>query len=165
MEKWTKVPEFPQYEISDCGRLRRFGKNTIINPKTSGREYPYYVLYSKNKMHKRKIGQLVLSGFVGLKPDGLECCHRDDDKTNNNLDNLYWGTHAQNLEDQRRNGKVLRGELHGRCTITNELVEDIRKALQCAGGVYGSGRRIAEKFGISEHIVSRIKNRRNWKHI
>jgi hypothetical protein len=36
----------------------------------------------------------------------MEACHRDDDKKNNHLNNLYWGTHRQNFKDAKRNGII-----------------------------------------------------------
>jgi hypothetical protein len=47
---------------------------------------------------------LVLETFVGPKPTPKhECCHRDDDRSNNAVENLYWGTHAENMRDIVKN--------------------------------------------------------------
>ena len=165
-ERWCPVAEFPVYEISDRGRLRRLGKPRILTIKNAGREYPYYVLYKNNKMHKRKVGQLVLTAFVGPRPKNFECCHKDDNKNNNNCDNLYWGTRQQNLEDQRRNGKFPKGESHGSATITNHEAKCIKEAIKSEPNwKYGDGRKLAEKFGVSEGIISRIRLGRAWSHL
>ena len=42
---------------------------------------------------------------MGPAPDGMVACHRDDDKNNNALDNLYWGTPTENMQDALRNGR------------------------------------------------------------
>jgi hypothetical protein len=48
---------------------------------------------------------MVLEAFVGPCPEdkhgGL---HWDDDKDNNTLSNLRWGTMSENMQDQLRNG-------------------------------------------------------------
>lgn len=50
----------------------------------------------------RYVHHLVLEAFVGLRPQGTECCHYDGDTTNNRLDNLRWGTSADNKADAIR---------------------------------------------------------------
>jgi hypothetical protein len=36
----------------------------------------------------------------------FEVCHDDDDKSNNRLDNLYWGTRSDNNQDAARNRSI-----------------------------------------------------------
>jgi len=37
------------------------------------------------------IGHLVLTAFVGTRPDGMMAQHRDGNGENNSLTNLFWG--------------------------------------------------------------------------
>ena len=62
-------------------------------------------MYRDGKIWRVRVHRLVLEAFVGPAPDGMDGCHRDDDKDNNTLDNLYWGTRAENMADQVRNGR------------------------------------------------------------
>ena len=41
----------------------------------------------------------------GPIPDGLFVCHRDDDPLNVNLDNLFLGTHSDNMQDMLAKGR------------------------------------------------------------
>lgn len=50
------------------------------------------------------IACLVLEAFIGPCPEGMECCHNDDDRANNQLSNLRWDTHTNNVKDGYRNG-------------------------------------------------------------
>jgi len=54
--------------------------------------------------HRRYIHHLVLEAFVGPRPPGTECCHRNDIKTDNRLENLRWDTSSANMYDRVRNG-------------------------------------------------------------
>lgn len=56
---------------------------------------------------------LVAEAFLGPRPAKPKhlVCHRDDDKLNNRLANLYWGTHADNARDAARNLQRKRAEL------------------------------------------------------
>jgi hypothetical protein len=53
----------------------------------------------------------VLRFFGPLKPSKKHmCCHKDDNRSHNHIDNLYWGTAVDNASDAKRNGKVKRRE-------------------------------------------------------
>ena len=55
-----------------------------------------------------KIHRLVATAFI-RNPKGLpEVGHKDNDKANNHVDNLYWCTHGQNIQDSIDSG-VRRG--------------------------------------------------------
>jgi hypothetical protein len=47
---------------------------------------------------------LVAEAFLGIRPEGMMVCHRDDVKRNNRASNLYYGTQKQNAQDALRNG-------------------------------------------------------------
>lgn len=101
--------------------------------------------------NSRRVGPLVLSGFVGPCPQNMECCHRDGDATNNRLENLRWGTSADNTNDQRRHGTLIGGERHGMAKLSNSQVDEIRLL---AGMM--TQRQIAARFGIKQPHVSGI---------
>lgn len=50
------------------------------------------------------IAVLIAETFLGPCPEGMECCHNDDNRANNRLDNLRWDTHQNNVKDGYRNG-------------------------------------------------------------
>lgn len=50
-----------------------------------------------------KLHHLVLDTFVGPPPDGMWGLHNDDDRRNNRLTNLRWGTPKENAADRDRN--------------------------------------------------------------
>lgn len=62
--------------------------------------YPHVNLQGKTRF----VHHLVLEAFVGPMPEGHEGCHRDGDRTNNHLGNLYWGTRAENVRDAIEHG-------------------------------------------------------------
>jgi len=45
------------------------------------------------------VHRLVAEAFIP-NPENLPCvCHRDDNPLNNHVDNLFWGTQADNIRD------------------------------------------------------------------
>ena len=98
------------YEVSDAGRIRskrRSGSSGgVLRPmvRPDGR---MRVALSKNGVVTDfLLHRVVLEAFRGPCPEGMEACHSDDDPSNNNLSNLRWDTHANNVNDRRRNGKM-----------------------------------------------------------
>jgi hypothetical protein len=52
----------------------------------------------------KSVHALVLEAFVGPPSTGMEGCHWDNNRANNRLVNLRWGTHSENMLDQVRHG-------------------------------------------------------------
>jgi DNA-binding CsgD family transcriptional regulator len=55
------------------------------------------------------VHRVVLEAFIGPCPPGLQCRHLNGNPADNRLDNLCWGTPAQNTEDKRRHGTLMYG--------------------------------------------------------
>ena len=68
-------------------------------------------LNGKGKQHR--VHCLVLSAFVGPRPDHHQGAHEDDDKDNNRLSNLAWKTVGDNTRDRHLNGRTARKDGHG----------------------------------------------------
>lgn len=122
--------------------------------------YLYVVLYGPNKKPKAwRVHVLVLTAFVGQRPDGMECCHADRDVTNNRLDNLRWGTHADNESDRVRHGTVLCGDKHPRARLTAKAVQEIRE-IYAAGGIRQKD--LAHRFGVHVMTINNILTGKRW---
>lgn len=104
-EIWAPIPGYEGlYEASTEGRVRnRHGR--IMKQDLSNKNRPAVKLSSLGLARTRFVHHLVLEAFVGPCPEGLQCCHWDDDKSNNKLANLRWDTSSANAYDQVRNGK------------------------------------------------------------
>lgn len=138
-ERWLAVPGYPGYEVSDQGRVRsldREGLSRWGTPRTfKGRmlaqamvganvgRYHACTLYRDGKPRQVMVHILVLETFVGPRPEGMYGCHRDDDPDHNRLENLYWGTPAQNSRDAVNNGFCWKSEIT-HCPQGHEYTED-----------------------------------------
>ena len=100
---------------------------------------------------------LVLTAFVGPRPEGLYGCHRDDNPENNVLNNLYWGTPKENSNDKKLNGNQPYGEDCTAAKLTLEKVEEMRSLKGKA-----SQEIIGQLFGVGQPQVSRIINKKQW---
>jgi hypothetical protein len=110
MREWVLVRGFPAYEISSDGMIRSIQTKRLLKPTRSScptRPSTHYLkvgLYRPfrgGKRYWRYIHRLVLLSFVGpaLVEGHTDVCHLDGNSTNNSLENLAWGSRAENLRD------------------------------------------------------------------
>ena len=102
MVMWCPIPGFPNYEISDDGRVRnvRTGKE---KKRTINNGYEVVNIWHQNKSKLMLVHRLVAMAFVP-GDFSLSVNHIDGNKLNNNKDNLEWCTLAQNTNHQWRTG-------------------------------------------------------------
>lgn len=104
-ERWAVVADAPLYEVSSEGRVRRTpnGVRTEyfdVAAWESARGYLHVNLEVANRVWPivRAVHRLVLEAFNPTTADDVEGHHRDGDKRNNQLVNLRWVTHAENVQ-------------------------------------------------------------------
>ena len=86
---WKIIPDNEGYEVSDDGHVRNKVTGRILKNIVNSDGY-HVVSLSNRKQHR--VSRLVLLAFVGPCPEGMNCRHIDNDRTNNHLSNLAWGT-------------------------------------------------------------------------
>ena len=83
-------------------------------------------------------------------------------KTNNELSNLEFSTHAENVHHAMRIGlKNAKGERNGRAKLNSDLVSCIKKSLNEGQTL----RSIATKYGVHHTTIRDIKVGKLWSHI
>jgi hypothetical protein len=107
------------------------------------------------------VHRLVLEAFVGKRPDGMECCHKDGNQLNNSLDNLRWGTRQENIAERDRSGTTQKGSRHYMAKVNDDKVREIRR--MHASGL--SQTAIASVFGVTQVTVGHIVTLKTWKHV
>jgi hypothetical protein len=114
-EQWRPVPGYEGlYSVSDQGRVRsesrldglgRQIRERILKPGQRGGWL--IVNLADNSVHTVfSVHRLVMLAFVGPKPEGHIIRHLNDDPLDNWLNNLEYGTPAQNAEDRSRNRRT-----------------------------------------------------------
>lgn len=98
-ERWKRVSGWDTYWVSDHGRVYgpgRYGNGNFLDPVPQDDDY-YKVTLSEHGCKKdMRINRLVAKAFKP-NPNNLPLVmHMDDDRTNNHVDNLEWGTYAEN---------------------------------------------------------------------
>jgi len=162
--------QYPGYFITDDGRvisLKRSGSTRpsaefahILKTSVGAAGYPVALFSIAGSRVSESVHRLVLEAFVGPCPDGLVCCHNDDNPLNNCLPNLRWDTQKSNVADCKRRGNLnrARGEQAGSSKLTENQVRSIRISL--AQG--STCREIAEKYNVTPEAIRSIKRGKSW---
>jgi hypothetical protein len=162
VEVWKGVVGFPGYEVSNMGGVRmmrtRYGRSRdiprVLKPAKNKSGHRHVNIRRDTKSFSRYVHHLVLEAFVGPRPDGTECCHLNDNKDDNRVDNLRWDTRLANMRDRAENGIINR--CAAKITITDVPVI---KALVASGLTH---REVGKRYGIGKGAVYRICSGRRW---
>ena len=169
---WKSVVGFEGfYEVSSDGRVRSVPRldsrkiprgGHLMKLQVSKQGYLVVYLRRDGKSRLRKVHQLVLEAFVGLRPtDAHHGCHNDGNKVNNTSSNLRWGTPSENNMDKALHGTLARGEKNGGGgKLTEEQVKEIKVRVLAETQVD-----LAREFGVSQGLIGHIKNGRAWRHV
>ncbi len=122
--------------------------------------YHQVALHGGNGNRLVHVHTLVLTVFVGPRPDGMECRHLDGSRTNNHVTNLAWGTKIEK-HDRILHDTSSKGEKNGCAKLTADNVLQIRQR-RANGETY---RIIATDFHVSICNIFNIVRRNTWKHI
>ena len=173
-EIWKAIPGFEGcYEASTCGRIRsldrwveyaatdrqvacrRRRKGKVLSLVVSGKN-KHYLAVSLSDAEQRCYGsllvhRLILLTFTGPCPQGEEGIHIDGDSMNNHIENLRYGTHAENCQDRTR---------HGRHRFLPSEIPAIRQRI--ASAPRGGRAALAKELGVSTHLLERIASRKAY---
>lgn len=180
-EIWKEIEDFPNYMISDKGRV--WTKTRIIKRPSGnylrrgcfmkGRDDSHGYLTVRIKGEKKtkniKIHRLVAIAFLENTKNKREVNHINGIKTDNRISNLEWMTSKENKKHawelglyKKQDRSKLTGENNPTATFTEEQIIEIRKIYKL-GGI--SQKALGEMYGTSQAQIYYIVNRITWKHI
>lgn len=188
-ETWKSVPGYYGcYEASSYGRLRsvaiyhhragrivRRSAPKIRKPSYNRDGYLRFRMSRGPERFNHQAHSIIALTFLGPRNQGQEVCHIDGNRQNNAIENLEYGTKAENMRHRDLHGTTAKGDRHGmrihkglvagerngKARLTSEIVLEIRRR-------YKQGHtqaQLAGNYGIKEPAVWKILNRRTWKHI
>lgn len=170
-ERWLPVIGMPDYEVSDLGGIRSvtrvysrphprnksmtqtrtvLGKTIKPNMTTNG-----YLQLNAGRKGVRSIHRAVIESFVyaGPIPDGLIVCHKDGDRSNNRLENLYAGSYVDNRKDAEEHGTLC---LRPNAKLSWSDVCEIRESNISANA-------LSKKYGVSTTAILLVRKYATWK--
>ena len=101
-EEWKQIKEFPDYEVSTFGRVRK--GDLILKTSLTTNGYPRVHLRKDKKDHTLMVHRFVAKAFIPNPNNYPVVNHIDGNKTNNNVKNLEWCTSLMNLHHAYKTG-------------------------------------------------------------
>ena len=154
-EIWKPIKGYEGlYEVSNFGRIKslKFGKERILKGSKDKYGYLQVVLSKNNKSKTFKVHRLVSEAFIP-NPDNLpQVNHKDENPSNNNVNNLEWCDKTYNNNYGTRNTRISNANKDRCitpviCLTTNEIFKSVKEA--------------SNKYNIHQsHICHCCKNQR-----
>lgn len=163
---WKAIADYPAYEISNRGDVRRALPPRLRGANTVGKVLKWNVsktghslvhLSTENGRKALSVHRAVLEAFVGPAPSAKHvAAHNDGNPLNNSVENLRWATMRENHADKAAHGTLLQGESHPRRKLSAQQVNEIRSCQD-------TQKVIAARYGIAQGTVHKIKSGQRWK--
>lgn len=91
MEQWLPLQGYPNYSVSDLGRVRSDSHGAVLAISRTGNARPHVSLMLDRVQLKRGLSLLVAKTFIkSPRPDFNTPIHFDGDLTNCRVSNLAW---------------------------------------------------------------------------
>jgi len=175
-KNWTKLQK--KYAISNKGRLVSYINDirkdgNLVNGSTI-EDYRIFRFKVKDKYLAFLFHRMVAEYFIKQpSPAHDYVIHLNHNKTDNTKENLRWATREQMFEHNKTNPRVIAAkrkvaehpELYARFRKLNlKQVVTIKKLLADPNRKL-TYKQIAEKYGISEMAITRMKRGENWGYV
>lgn len=95
-EVFAVIPGFPNYNISNYGRVLNNTTDKILGDFKDTKGYPITFLYEDRKRKTLKVHRLVAKAFIANPENKPQVNHKDGNKKNNHWTNLEWSTNSEN---------------------------------------------------------------------
>lgn len=124
--------------------------------------------YSSKRPIFRVAGRVIIAArfsyelYRDVITHRLCVCHSCDNGVCVNPDHLWLGTHAENMADASRKGRMHPGEANGMSKLTEDQVREIARLY--ATGKHSQGE-VGELFGVSDTTVHGIIYGKRWAHL
>lgn len=149
---WVKCYGFPNYEVSNTGKMRRTKNGREIVIATDPNNYQVVRIWYNKKKYTKRIARLVWQSFND-SDCALVIDHIDGNKKNNHIDNLRCITYQENSQ----NRSIYRQK--NRYDLTPEKKAEILYKLK---NDKVSTVSIWKEYGIPTNYIGMILKRGTW---
>lgn len=153
------ISDFPGYYVTVDGKVYSRKNNRhgylkdyhLLKTKYTKHDGRPYVTLRNPKLGIRrlaKVHRLVALAYIP-NPENKPCvCHKDNNPLNNHVDNLYWGTQAENMSQMRLDKRDYR----------KVSIRDHRRVIRLKSLGWSSSR-IGKRFKVNRTCINRILNK------
>jgi len=153
-EQWKPIVNWPAYEISNLGKVRRSGRR--ISVFLAG-GYPAFNVCNGSRRRSLRVHREMALAFLGNQP-GMLVRHLDGNPQHCTLSNLAWGDFKDNERDKRYHGTDLSGEHHHSHKLSSSQVLTIRQS-------NAKRSELAKAYGVVYRTIYAIQKGESWRHL
>lgn len=167
--EYIPIPSCPNYSINRLGQVKshsrlvrnkhgyRSTREIILKHYVRDNGYPCVVLNKKDKFIHRLLGEVFIPNPLGYPVIN----HRDGNKLNFALDNIYWTTYSENTLHAHDTGLMPIGSQRPNAILKEFQVIEIKSRI-VSGEKCSS---IAVDYTVSPDVIRAIKNNKSWKRL
>ena len=139
------------YQVSNFGNIMSLnyhmtGRAELLKPSLDKGGYLHIYLYKDRKRKFFFIHRLVAETFIP-NPDNLpQVNHKDEDKTNNSVDNLEWCDNKYNSNYGTKPERISKANTNGKCSkpvlqfsLTGEFIREWPSMAECTRNGFSQG--------------------------
>lgn len=153
------ISDFPGYYVTVDGKVYSRKNNRhgylkdyhLLKTKYTKHDGRLYVTLRNPKLGIRrlaKVHRLVALAYIP-NPENKPCvCHKDNNPLNNHVDNLYWGTQAENMSQMRLDKRDYR----------KVSIRAHRRVIRLKSLGWSSSR-IGKRFKVNRTCINKILNK------
>jgi len=166
-----EIEGYSGYFVTDTGEVIGKRKKGLLKQITNKRGYKYVTLCNKNGCKNHLVHRLVAKAFLDNPYDYSVVNHKDENPSNNNVENLEWCTQAYNNAYGTRGARTSKAEMN-RSDCSIPVVQfDLHGRFIAE---YPSSKEAWRKTGISRHSIIAVCNHKDkyysakgflWAHI
>ena len=165
-EIWKDIEGYEGlYQVSNSGRVKNIKRNRLLKPFPDKNGYLRVDLFKNSRSSTKSVHRLVAKAFISNPNNLPQVNHKDENPSNNNVENLEWCSTQYNITYGTRSerasktmlGKYKNDSLFCRCrpiknSITGEEFYSIREAARRNGisathiGRIAQGKRKSKKY-------------------
>lgn len=148
------------YYIDEHGNIFSEYSNKFLTHERTKNGYLRVEIQGKHYL----VHRLVAMAFLGIKSNEYEVNHKDQNPENNDIDNLEWVTHKENINyeptKQLRTASIARGE---RCNFSKLTEKEVREIISLLDKYTNS--ELASMFNVDRKSVYNIRAHKTWAHL
>ena len=99
MENWRPIAEYPRYEASDLGRIRRSGR--VLRPQVRTDGYIAISISNENGGRGHLVHRIIAQTWLPNPEEKKTVDHINHDRSDNSIMNLRWATHTEQNRHSR----------------------------------------------------------------
>jgi hypothetical protein len=166
------IPNLPGYHVTKDGKV--YSRRTTRGYTKTYHPLKYYIQkrdrYNKGnltltvtvRINRRpwKVHRLVALAYLPNPENKPQVYHKDNNRLNNNVSNLYWGTNKENHEQMARDGRSRKGR--GENNPMSKLSNNQRREIIQRYSMGISSRKLANEYGVTHTLILGIWKKRDY---